>query len=152
RRTIGEEADLAIYYAPSGESLTITLSEEVLKHALDRRLAREAAEKKPAASGKAASNSAQPWLGSSLCLQVDRQMFEIHNNASSNILGPSSLSDLSLQLRSWSNIPILNEWKRLFPKEDPVKVHERLWHTRLICPGGGQYVWNDEWKTMESTV
>jgi hypothetical protein len=151
RRTIGEEADLAIYYAPSGESLTITLSEEVLKHALDRRLAREAAQKKPEASGKVASDSAQPWLGSSLGLQVDRQMFEILNSASSNILGPSSLSD-AMQLRSWSNIAILNEWKRLFPKEDPIKVHERVWHTRLICPGGGQYVWNDEWKTMESTV
>jgi hypothetical protein len=151
RRTIGEEADLAIYYAPTADSLTITLSEDVLKHALDRRLEREVAEKKPVANGNIASNSAQPWLGSSLCLQVDRQMFEILNSASSNILGPSSLSD-AMQLRSWSNIPILNEWKRLFPKEDPVKVHERLWHTQLICPGGGKYVWNDEWKTMESTV
>src|SRR5262249_35858666 len=71
RRTIGEEADLAIYYAPTAESLTITLSETVLKHALDRRLAREESEKKPAAN-KAAGVSAQPWLGSSLCLQVDR--------------------------------------------------------------------------------
>ena len=154
RRTIGEEADLAIYYAPSGDSLTITLSEEVLKHALDRRLAREEDQKKkgPNEKGVGVPDLGQPWLGSSLCLQVDRQMFEILNNASSNILGPSSLSDAAMQLRSWSNIPILNEWKRLFPKEDPVKVHERLWHTRLICPGGGQYVWNDEWKTMESTV
>src|SRR5204862_1691328 len=108
---------------------------------LDRRLAREEAEKQPAAT-KTAGESAQPWLGSSLCLQVDRQMFEILNNASSNILGPSSLSDAAMQLRSWSNIPILNEWKRLFPTEDPVKIHERLWHTRLICPAGGQYVGN----------
>jgi hypothetical protein len=153
RRTIGEEADLAIYYAPAADSLTITLSEEVLKHALDRRLAREEAEKKkgPNEKGVSIPDRGQPWLGSSLCLQLDRQMFEILNNASSNILGPSSLSD-AMQLRSWSNIPILNQWKQLFPKEDPVKVHERLWHTRLICPGGGQYVWNDEWKTMESTV
>ena len=57
-----------------------------------------------------------------------------------------------MQLRSWSNLPILNEWKRLFPNEDPVKVHERLWHVTLICPGGGKYVWNDQWHTMESTV
>ena len=40
----------------------------------------------------------------------------------------------------------------MFPDQDPVKVHERLWHTTLVCPGGGKYVWNDQWKTMESTV
>jgi hypothetical protein len=57
-----------------------------------------------------------------------------------------------LEQRCWGNLPILNEWKRLFPDEDAVQVHERLWHTRLVCPGDGQYVWNDEWKTMESTV
>jgi len=148
RRTIGEEADVAVYYAPAGDSLTITLSETVLKHALDRRLEREAAAK----DGKVAIAAAQPWLGSSLGLQVDRQMFEILNNAGAGVLGPSSISETAMQLRSWSNIPILNEWKRLFPGEDPVKVHERLWHTRLICPGGGKYVWNDQWKTMESTV
>ena len=22
----------------------------------------------------------------------------------------------------------------------------------MVCPGGGQYVWNKEWQTMESTV
>ena len=31
-------------------------------------------------------------------------------------------------------------------------LHEQFWQTRLICPGGGQYVWNEEWQTMESTV
>ncbi len=23
---------------------------------------------------------------------------------------------------------------------------------RLVCPGGGRYVWNEAWQTMESTV
>jgi hypothetical protein len=58
----------------------------------------------------------------------------------------------AMQMHSWENIPILNEWKRLFQNEDPLKVQERLWHTAIVCPGGGEYVWNDEWKTMESTV
>ena len=56
------------------------------------------------------------------------------------------------KLRAWGNIPILNEWKRLFSNEDPVKLHERLWQTRLLCPGGGRYVWNEQWQTMESTM
>jgi hypothetical protein len=57
-----------------------------------------------------------------------------------------------LQRRSWGNLPILNEWKRRYPNEDPVKLHAKFWQTELICPGGGKYVWNEKWQTMESTV
>jgi hypothetical protein len=57
-----------------------------------------------------------------------------------------------MQARAWGNLPILNEWKRRYPDQDPVGLHEQYWHTRLVCPGGGQYVWNDQWQTMESTV
>ena len=38
------------------------------------------------------------------------------------------------------------------PDRDPVELHEQLWHIHLVCPGGGDYRWNDEWHTMESTV
>ena len=40
-----------------------------------------------------------------------------------------------MQRLAWSNIAILNEWKRLFPDQDPVAVHERLWGVRPVCPG-----------------
>jgi hypothetical protein len=33
-----------------------------------------------------------------------------------------------------------------------VELHERVLRERLECPGGGAYVWNEEWQTMESTV
>lgn len=58
----------------------------------------------------------------------------------------------SVREKSWANLLILNEWRRLFPKEDPVRVHARLWGTRLLCPAGGKYVWNAEAHTMESTA
>jgi hypothetical protein len=57
-----------------------------------------------------------------------------------------------MQTRAWSNLTILNEWKQLYPDKDPVALHEQVWQLRLTCPGGGQYVWNDAYKTMESTV
>ena len=53
--------------------------------------------------------------------------------------------------RMWNDINILNEWHRLFPKEDPLAVHERLWNTRLVSPFGGTYRWNEEWLTMVAT-
>ncbi len=57
-----------------------------------------------------------------------------------------------MQLSAWSSLPILNEWKRLYPDRDPVDVHAQFWHRRLVCPGGGVYRWNEQWRTMESTV
>ena len=53
-------------------------------------------------------------------------------------------------MKSWDNIPILNEWKKR--GVEPVAFHARYWHTRLICPGGGKYRWNEKDGTMESTV
>ena len=57
-----------------------------------------------------------------------------------------------MQVLSWSNLPVLNEWKRLFPDRDPVAVHAAVWGVTLVCPGGGKYVWNEKYATMESTV
>ncbi|ODT98409.1 MAG: hypothetical protein ABS79_05920 [Planctomycetes bacterium SCN 63-9] len=54
--------------------------------------------------------------------------------------------------QSWNNLPILTEWRRLFPDRDPVQMHEELWGERLICPAGGKYVWDERWQTMKSTA
>ncbi len=158
RQSMGKEAaDIALFYAPMGDRLIVSLNEDVLKHALDRQLERDAAAKKSGGKDNdehaAEADKDLPWLGSNLCLQIDRKMFEKLGQPGIDFLfGADGSSETVMQIRSWANIPILNEWKRLFPNEDPEKIHERLWHTTLVCPGGGQYVWNDEWKTMESTV
>jgi hypothetical protein len=160
RHDLGDDPNAALYYAPSAHGLDVTLNEAVLKRAIDRRLAGTTDDKKPAKNPpdgppKKAVKPAPSlsWLGENLCFQVDCKMFELLNSPAFRLLeGPNALSDSAMQLRSWSNLPILNEWKRLFPNEDPVKVHERLWHVTLTCPGGGKYVWNDQWHTMESTV
>jgi hypothetical protein len=57
-----------------------------------------------------------------------------------------------MQVQCWNNLPVLNEWKRLFPDRDPVAVHREAWGVTLLCPGGGKYVWNEKYATMESTV
>ena len=56
------------------------------------------------------------------------------------------------QRRSWANLTILNEWKRHYPDHDPIEIHHRFWGVELQGPGGGQYVWNEQARTMESTV
>ena len=39
-----------------------------------------------------------------------------------------------------------------YTDRDPVALHEQFWQAGLVSPGGGKYVWNDQWQTMESTV
>ena len=86
------------------------------------------------------------WLGANVGLQIDPRAIEYLNKLSARRF------EDGMQLRAWGNLPILNQWKRRCPEEDPVEVHRRLWHTELVCPGGGRYVWNEQFQTMESTV
>jgi len=131
--------NLAVYYAVTPKSLLVTLNEAVLKRALDRQ-----GTNRPAQVAKSAD--LRPWLGDNLCLQLNSQV-------------PPALDAIfrdeyrsAQQVLAWNNLPILNEWKRLYPDRDPVKLHEQWWQTKLLCPGGGAYVWNEKWQTMESTV
>jgi hypothetical protein len=145
-----EFQELALYYAISGNSLTVTFNETLIKNVLKRQAARlnakdAAAEKKEADKTEVALNS-KPWLGKNLVLRADRKLIDLAMNASRRQM------QNNIQLLAWSNLPILNEWHRLYPDRDPVAVHEQVWKTKLVCPGGGKYVWNDSWQTMESTV
>ena len=138
----GALRNLAVYYAVTPRSLVLTLNEPLLKRALDRQSAREVAK----ADGKPEAAPLKPWLGTNLCLQVETQFLGAFQALTRDSY------ESGQQLLSWNNLPILNEWKRLYPSQDPVKLHEQFWRTKLICPGGGRYVWNDQWQTMESSV
>jgi hypothetical protein len=122
------------------------MNEAVLQRYIDRVIARrrdKAAGKEPPPELTA---GVAPWLGSSLCLQVDRKLLVASAGAESDRY------QAAMQVRTWGNLPILNEWKRRYPQQDPLELQEKFWQTRLVCPGGGEYVWNDAWQTMESTV
>jgi hypothetical protein len=105
-------AELNVFYAFWSDGLVVTLNENVLKRALDRRTAREEAK----AEGKAPPAPPKAWLGSSMALQFDGQAVER--------IGRLSSGDFqqTLQLRSWGNLPILNEWRRRYPGRDPASM------------------------------
>jgi hypothetical protein len=130
-----------LYYSFSADGLILSFSEDLLKRAIDRQIERREAKKE----GKEIPPASRPWLGSSLCFQFDGKLLGLFD-----AFGSENLRQ-TMQIRSWGNLPILNEWHRRSPDRDPVKLHEEFWQTRLVCPGGGKYVWNDEWQTMEST-
>ncbi|MFH1371429.1 MAG: hypothetical protein ABII09_09125 [Planctomycetota bacterium] len=132
--------DAAIYYALTPKALILTMNETLLKRAMDRmgQDANSVKSLKPDEKYK--------WLGDSAGVKAKQTAFTILQG----VFGDNI--NRVFERRSWSNLAILNEWKRMYPKENPVDVHLRLWKTKLVCPGGGQYVWNEEYQTMESTI
>jgi hypothetical protein len=131
-----------LYYSFSADGLIITWNQDVLKRAIDRLLERRRLNK----AGLPLAAEGRPWLGSSAGFQFDKKFVDLIS------LFAGEEARQALQALSWGNLPILNEWRRRWPDRNPVKLHEEVWLTRLVCPGGGDYVWNDEWQTMESTV
>lgn len=139
-----------VYVATLPGGLLVTLSEPMMRRAIERRLAQRGILTEPMDAEPLprplAPPEPMPDLGDHLLARVQpagvqavEQLFQRDYQA-------------VLQARAWGNLPILNEWKRMYPDEDPLALHERYWGVKLVCPGGGTYVWNDEWRTMESTV
>lgn len=140
-----ELENLAVYYAASGEALVITLNHELLKRSLDRRGVDPAAiDAGRAEAGRVAE--APAWLGKNLSVYLRRASLEIIEAAFGD-----NIQNRSKAL-AWNNLYVLNEWKRHDPNGDPVALHQAVWGRRLVCPGGGEYRWNNTWQTMESTV
>jgi hypothetical protein len=131
-----------VYYWTSSESLVASFHEGVLKRAIDRQLDRRNSPQNPEAKVAGPAH----WLGDHLCVRLDGQFHKLL------AVIYRAHYQRAMQNSAWSNIPILNEWKREFPDLDPLRAHEILFHRQLICPGGGEYRWNEEWQTMESTV
>lgn len=129
----------ALYYAVSGKGLLISPNEQVITRALDR------------AAGKLAdaSPTTRPWLGESGAAQLDLTKLR----AIEKWFGAVGFQmDDEARRLSWMNIPILNEWKQLFPDRDPLAVHKQLWGVQLLDPAGGAYEWNEQFKTMQSST
>jgi hypothetical protein len=132
---------VSLFYVATPEALIFSLREDVLQRAIDRLLARRAAAKNPGTAAPPAE-----WLGEHLACTSSPQ--------APAIIAGWFADDLRKRAResSWKMLPILNEWHRLFPGQDPMQVQEALWGTRPSAADGGSFVWNESWQTMESTV
>jgi hypothetical protein len=136
--------EIALYYRTSGKQLLLSLNEDIIKRSIDRQLAQAAGDVD--AAEPVAAKVLTPWIGDNVGLQLGPEATSFLK-----ALAASNATQV-IQPISWSNIPILNEWHRRYPDEDPVELHRKFWQRRLVCPGGGEYRWNEELQTMESTV
>ena len=135
-RQKSEEAGPRLYSLILPEQWVLSPNETAIRRAIDRHLARK--------DGRPASEPV--WLGDSLGFTAKPKAAEYLRDW----WGRSGLS--SVQRAAWANIPILNEWRQLDSRTDPVAFHERWWGERLLEPAGGKYVWNPDDGTMESTL
>jgi hypothetical protein len=133
---------MAVYYSPGPGCLTLTLNQAMMKRALERAAVRRKAE----AEKQPPPAQEEAWLGKSASARAKAESLALLQALWRDDLG------LRLQRASGSNQPILNEWRRRYGTDDPVALHEQAWKTRLVCPAGGRYVWNEECLSYESTA
>jgi hypothetical protein len=121
---ITRDDELRIHYTIVDRLLVVTLREDVLHRAIDRALDRRA--------GKVAES--RPWLGESAAIRIDKDFVDLVATLSRRAWS-SGQRELA-----WRALPILNEWRRMWPDQDPVLVHEKLFQARLVDPAGGRYL------------
>lgn len=135
----GERADLettAVYYAALPKALLMSLDEDVLRRAIDREIA-----------GPSKEHTVPLSAGRQLFLQTSPQFLA----KVTDFLGSGSIENYQQQ-SSWRALPILNEWKKRFPGQNPLVVHRTTLGADLNCPGGKGYRWNAKAGTMESVA
>jgi hypothetical protein len=130
-------APIALYYVPSPQMFTISLSEKIIQKAIERNILRR---------DENSSLTKGNWSGMSSALQASKPITSIFD------LSMSQNTINGLQRKSWNNLHALNEWRINLRKQSPLKYHQRVWQTDLLCPGGGEYTWNQEFKTYESSA
>ena len=140
-----DPTEIVICYAALPDSLLISPSEALIKRALARVAANGPATQRAVAAKPAAAPTARPWLGTNVAVQARSRAADLFQLA-------SRFDNDPLVESSWNNLSILNEYHRLFPDQDPIALYERAWGTHLVCPAAGKYVWNEQLRTMESTV
>ena len=130
-------APIALYYVPSSKLLTISLSEDIIKRAIDRALLYRADDPTlPTAT----------WSGKSSAFFTKNPLIDFADG----LLQRESLKHF--QRQSWTNLHALNEWRIRLGKKDALAYHLKVWQTELQCPGGGKYAWNEKFQTYESSV
>ena len=133
----GAPGGMSVSYAALPDAFVLSLREDLVQRAIDRRADRK--------QGKADPARDRPWLGSSAGCRIERDAVELLTRSWSGAAGDE------LQRAAWAALPILNEWRRRFPGQDPVAVHERLFGSRLGTPAGGTFAWNEAVQSMETS-
>jgi hypothetical protein len=107
-----------LFYAIDPGRLILALNESMVQRAL-------------APTSEVAVAAQAPWLGESAALRIDERAITLL----SALLGDGYFD--AMRGRAFRALPILEEWRRLFPDRDPVAFHEEAFHERLLTEDAG---------------
>ncbi len=151
RGALGEGAENpTLYYVTLPDGLTLSGNQQVIKRAIDRHIANEKNGKpvdQPDEQETVAASEVDPAkvLEPQMVMKVTGQVAEVMSQTSFR-RGLWRSNQLA-----WSNLPILNYFRHRYPDRDPAQVYSQLFGQTLIEPTGGEYVWNKQRSTYEST-
>ncbi len=132
----GIPAGFQICYATLPNALLVSLTEESLLRAMDREAL------KP-------TDGKSEGLPEGVQLMLDTSpSFLQRVGAAMRSAGAGNVR----QNESWKALPILNEWHRMSPDQDPVALQWTRYGSDIFCPGGKGYRWNAAELTMESVA
>lgn len=131
-----EEIDLSVCEYKS--KLIVSLSEQTMKNIISRIKSRE--------NGTFKKEEPRKWLGQNLAIQTNSKFYK-----AIEVLWQQYYKS-ELRDQTWRNFPILQEWKREFPDQDPFEFHQKYWHQKMLCAGGGDLVWDKTSGAPKSTV
>ncbi len=151
RGTLGDEAENpTLYYVTLPDGLTLSGNQQVVERAIDRYIEREKDGKtvdRSKENDKAEPIDVDPArvLRPQMILQTTGLAAEAmsQTNYRSGLWRTNQLA--------WGNLPILNYLRHRYPDRDPAKVYTQLFGQTLVEPTGGQYAWNAQRSTYEST-
>ena len=134
----GDIEELDLYVCEHKSKLMVSLSERTMKNIISRIKARE--------DGTFKKDEPRKWLGQNLAVQTNSKFYK-----AIEVLW-RQYYQTELRKQTWRNFPILQEWKREFPDQDPIEFHQQYWHQKMLCAGGGKLIWDNKTDAPMSTI
>jgi hypothetical protein len=131
--SMGRLDELRIYYAARPDALIVTLREDLLQRTLDR-----------LAMPTGQAGSAPPWRRESAVIECEPLLLRMFLGLAEERLEETA------RAQAWAALPILNEWRRLFPDQDPRELYARTLGAGMLGGPNATYVWNENWRSFES--
>lgn len=137
KEAVSRAEDAHFYTLEVESKILFSVSEKIIKEAIDRLQKRKT---------DPDFQTVRPWDGRHLAIQTNANAFRAFEAI--------AIRHLQTEMRdaTWRNFPILLEWKRFFPDEDPLEFHRRFWKQTFLCAGGGEIFWDESNNTPASTV
>lgn len=153
---LGNRDDMPqIGYVTTSKGITLSPNDALLRRTIDRHLDNQnAADKNGGVNHDETGESSDETSVAKLDDEEFRVQMEgeISGSGIELIAWANSRTQIRRQSKlAWSNVPALNYLRHRYPDRDPAQVYARLFGEQIVGPADGDYVWNPDHETYESS-